>query len=43
MIFMKWFNKVFVNRCDMLLLNLKVFRRAKVKKGVGLKRKAVKR
>lgn len=43
MVFIKWFNKVFVNRCDMLLLNLKIFRVAKIKKERSLKRKAVKR
>ena len=43
MVFIKWFNKVFVDRCDMLPLNLKIFRIPKVKKEGSLKRKAVKR
>lgn len=39
MVFIKWFNKVFVDKCDMLLLNLKMLRLAKVKKEGSLKRK----
>lgn len=43
MVFIKWFNKVFVDKSDVLLLNLKMLRIAKVQKEGSLKRKTVKR
>lgn len=43
MVFIKWFKKVFVDQHNMLLLNLKILRIAKVKKKGHMKRKAIKR